>query len=218
MRYRTRGKLIASELAAKPPSQASAHLVGFLKSYDRVAYAVDYGCGKLRYASALTAIAESVTLVDSSAQLDRKQVIEGRETIVRRLVKEKYPTARIETITEFEHNTRPKFDFALCANVLSAIPTKAARSRALAAIKRRLKASGTLLVVNQHTNSSFTKFAYRDGVIKHLDGWLIPRNDSAFYYGILDKEKTCDILETAGYRIVEHWIDGQSNYALARIR
>lgn len=218
MRYRIKGKLIASELAAKPPSQASGTLLAFLRDYDRVACAVDYGCGKLRYAAALTAMSDSLTLVDSSVQLDRKQIIDGPETTVRQLVKQRYPSARIETIPEFEDSVRPKFDFALCANVLSAIPTKGARSRALAAIRRRLKVTGSLLVVNQHTNSSYTQLARREDTVKHLDGWLVPKKHSASYYGMLDKKKTCDVLEAEGYKIVEHWIEGQSNYALARIR
>jgi hypothetical protein len=218
MQYRIKGKLIATELAAKPPSQASGHLLAFLRDHDQVACAVDYGCGKLRYASALMAMSDSLTLVDSSAQLDRKQLIDGQETTVRQLVKQRYPSARIETISEFEERLRPKFDFALCANVLSAIPTKGARSRALTAIRRRLKVTGSLLVVNQHTNSSYTELARREGAVKHLDGWLIPKKNSASYYGILDKKKTCDILEAEGYKIVEHWINDQSNYALARIR
>ena len=163
-------------------------------------------------------MAESLTLVDSSMQLDRKQVIGGRETTVRQVVKEIYSTARIETVLEFEAGARPKFDFALCSNVLSAIPTKAGRSRALVAVRRRLKATGSLLVVNQHTNSSYTELAHREDSVEHLDGWLVAKGNSASYYGVLKKEKTCRILEAEGYKIVEHWIEGQSNYAIARIR
>jgi hypothetical protein len=218
MHYRIRGKLIASELAAKPPSQASNYLVAWLKEHDPVISAVDYGCGKLRYASALNHVAQSLTVVDSPIQLDRPQIIDGVETTVRRLAKKRFPQMRIETVSEFEMNTRPKFDFALCSNVLSAIPNKTARSRALVAIKRRLKVSGALLVVNQHTNSSFTGFARRDDTVRHLDGWMIQKNESGFYYGILDMKKTREILEAEGFQIIEHWIAGQSNYALAIIK
>lgn len=218
MHYRVGGKLIRSELAAKPPSRASRHLLAFLSRHDRVACAVDYGCGKLRYAAQLAAMTESLILVDSSDQLDRQQTIDGEETTVRRLAKKSWPTVRIETVLEFQTNRRPKVDFALCANVLSAIPIGAAQSRALAAIRRRLKATGSLLVVNQHTNSYFSQVARREDAVSRLDGWLVPRNNSAFYYGILDKKKTSEILNREGYEIVEHWIEGQSNYALARIR
>lgn len=218
MQYHVNGMLIASELAAKSPSQASGHLLAFLGSHERVARVVDYGCGKLRYATALAAMAESVTFVDSSTQLDRQQNIDGEKTTVRRLTKQKWPTAQIETVSEFQANRRPTFDFALCANVLPLIPTKAARSRALAAIGRRLKVSGSLLVVNQHTNSYYSQIAQRADVRKHLDGWLVPKNNSASYYGILNKEKTSEILEAAGYEIVQHWVEGQSNYALVRLR
>ena len=218
LHYRVGGKLIRSELAAKPFSQASRLLLAFLSGHDRVGCAVDYGCGKLRYTGQLAAMAESLILVDSSDQLDRQQTIDGEKTTVRRLAKKSWPAVRIETVAEFQANRRPKIDFALFANVLSAIPTKAARSRALAAIRRRLKVSGSLLVVNQHTNSYFSQLARREDTVSHLDGWLVPRNDSAAYYGILNKKKTSEILHREGYEIVEHWIEGQSNYALARIR
>jgi hypothetical protein len=217
MRYRIDGKLVASELAAKPPSQASRYLLAFLSGHDRVARAVDYGCGKLRYAAQLAVMAESLTLVDSCCQLDRQQRIDGAETTVRRLAQQNWPTVQIETVSEFQANREPKFDFALCANVLSTIPSKAARSRALAAIKRRLKVSGSLLVVNQHTNSYYSQVARREDVVTHLDGWLLSRSNLASYYGILDKKKTSEILQEEGYEIIEHWIEGQSNYALARI-
>jgi hypothetical protein len=75
-----------------------------------------------------------------------------------------------------------------------------------------------ILVVNQHTNSYYSQVARRDDVIGHLDGDLVPRNGSASYYGILEKERTAEILTRQGYEIIEHWIEGQSNYALARIR
>lgn len=218
MHYRIRGKIIASELAAKSPSQASVPLEAFLKTHDKVARAADYGCGKLRYVSALVKMAASVTLVDSSIQLDRKQMIDGNETTVRQLAKQQWPTIRIETICEFEGNSSPKFDFVLCANVLSAIPSKKARSKALAAIKRRLKTSGILLVVNQHTNSHFSQVARRKNTVKYLDGWLAPRNDSASYFGIINTKKTSQILKMEGFNVIEQWIEGQSNYAIARTR
>ena len=218
MRYRIRGQIIASELAAKSPSQASAYLQAFLRGHKHVARAADYGCGKLRYVPALVEMAASLTLVDSSIQLDRKQTIEGHQTTVREFAKHKWPTIRIETISEFEDNSSPKFDFVLCANVLSAVPSKKARSKALAAIRRRLKTSGTLLIVNQHTNSHFSQVARRKNTIKYLDGWLVPRNEAAFYFGIIDTKKTSHILKTEGYNVLEQWIEGQSNYAIARAR
>lgn len=217
MQYKIRGKIIASELAAKPPSQASRYLAAWLRNHDSVPAAVDYGCGKLRYTAALAGMAKSLTLVDSSVQLDRQQSIDGKLTTVRLLAKKKWPSVRIETVTEFEANLRPKFDFALCANVLSAIPDETVRSRALTSIKKRLKARGKLLVVNQHTNSSFTQLSERDDTIAHLDGWMMQRKNSASYYGILDRKKTRDILEGEGYRILDHWVEGQSNYALVTV-
>ena len=218
MHYFVSGKLIASEYAAKPPSQASSYLLTFLSDHNRIGRALDYGCGKLRYSGALASISRSLTLVDSSSQLDRLQMIDGKETTVRRLAEQNWPNVYIETITEFQAKSRPKFDFALCANVLSTIPTKAARSKALAAIRGRLKRGGSLLVVNMHTNSFYSQVARRKDVARHLDGWLILKNNSASYYGILNKKKISQILKKEGFEIIEHWIEGQSNYALVRVR
>jgi 2-polyprenyl-3-methyl-5-hydroxy-6-metoxy-1,4-benzoquinol methylase len=218
MHYRVNGMLIASELAAKPPSQASSYLLEFLKGYGQVARALDYGCGKLRYAASLAAMTEVLTLVDSPHQLDRRQIIDGEETTVRQLAERRWPGVQIEAVSDFHAKRRPKFDFALCANVLSAVPTRDARSSALAAIRRRLKVNGSLLVVSQHTNSYYSEVSGRKDVVKHLDGWLVPKGDRAYYYGILDKNRTSEILQRAGFEIMEHWIEGQSNYALARIR
>jgi 2-polyprenyl-3-methyl-5-hydroxy-6-metoxy-1,4-benzoquinol methylase len=218
MHYRVNGMVIASELAAKPPSQASGYLLAFLERYGQVQRALDYGCGKLRYAASVAAMAEALTLVDSADQLDRVQIIDDEETTVRQLAEQRWSHVELETVSEFRAKARPKFDFVLCANVLSAIPSRTARSRALAAIGRRLKVHGSLLVVNQHTNSYFSEVIRRKDVVEHLDGWLVPKSERAYYYGILDKNRTSEILRGAGFEIMEHWIEGQSNYALARIR
>jgi 2-polyprenyl-3-methyl-5-hydroxy-6-metoxy-1,4-benzoquinol methylase len=218
MHYEVDGKLISSELTARPRPLASRSLMAFLSTFSRVERVADYGCGKLRYASQLAAMAESLTLVDSDVQLERRQIIDGKPATVRTLARRLWPLVEIETITEFRSNKCPKFDFVLCANVLSAIPDEAARADALSAIRYRLKTTGSLLVVNQHTNSYYSQVARRKDVVRHLDGWLAPRNSSASYYGILDKKKTSQILEEEGYKILEHWIAGQSNYALAQIR
>jgi len=218
MKYRIGDFIVASELAARAPSQASRHLVAFLRNWDRVAHAVDYGCGKLRYAPYLATLSNSLTLVDSVDQLDRLQTIDGQRTTMRQYAKRICPKARVETLLEFQTKSRPKFDFALCANVLSAIPIKAARSKALSAIKSRLRSGAHLLVVNQHANSFYTDVAKRRGVVRHLDGWLVPNGKSAYYYGILDAKKTSKLLRNSGFQVERHWITGQSTYVLVRLR
>ncbi len=218
MQYRLGKKIIPSELAAKPPSQASSYLVQLLRTQEHVAHAVDYGCGKLKYAPHLARFSDDLTIVDSPRQLDRFQRIDGTETTVREMALHLWRHVRIETVEEFGINQRPKFDFALCANVLSAIPVKAARSRALHAIRLRLKSDGLLLVVNQHTNSCFTQFARRSDTRKHLDGWLVLNGRSSSYYGILDRVKIAALLRNSGYELIRQWIQGQSNYALATCR
>ena len=216
MKYVVRSKTIASEVTAKPPRQASAYLLRVLREQPKVARAVDYGCGRLRYVRALARMADGLTIVDSADQLDRITTIRGMNTTVRHSAQRSWPDIRIETVVEFRDRATPKFGFALCANVLSAIPSRAERAKALEAIKRRLIPSGRLLVVNQHTNSFYCEISRRKDAIPHLDGFLVTRSNQASYFGILDKSKTAAILRDAGFKIEDQWISGQSNYALAR--
>lgn len=217
MLYRVRGFVIESELAAKSPLQASGHLLDFLREQTRVRRALDYGCGKLRYADALRGMSESLTLVDSARQLNRSQVIAGERTTVRREAR-RWARTQVQTIEAFAAQAGPKFDFALCSNVLSAIPSRRTRSGTLSAIRRRLKSSGRLLVVNQHTNSSYQLLKQRGDVIPHLDGWLVPRGGKASFYGLVDRDATAAFLKSSGFRIIRQWTHGQSNYALVEAR
>jgi 2-polyprenyl-3-methyl-5-hydroxy-6-metoxy-1,4-benzoquinol methylase len=216
MRYRICSLVIPSEITAKPPSRASSYVLQLIRDIGHVRNVLDYGCGKLRYAKVLASISDSLTLVDSERQLDRVACIAGAETTVRTLAARLFPEARIQSIAQFQRENRPRFDFALCANVLSAIPSLRARMDALASVRCRLKRRGTLLLINQHSNSFYSATGQRGDAIRHLDGWIIPRGETASYYGLINRAKAKAILESAGFKIMEHWIAGQSNYALAR--
>jgi hypothetical protein len=214
--YRIGSFVVPSHRTAKPPSQASSYLLRIIEGLGPVSRVLDYGCGRLRYANALSSIADSLTLVDSRSQLDRVGSIGGMDTTVRKMAREMFPNARVQSIEEFEADRRTKFDLALCANVLSAIPSKRGREKALINIRNRLKAKGVLLVANQHSNSFYTAVPRRPHVFRHLDGWIVPCGSKASYYGLINKEKAKHILEGTGFVVSEQWVVGQSNYALAR--
>ncbi|MBI1822327.1 MAG: methyltransferase domain-containing protein [Nitrospirae bacterium] len=195
-------------------AQASAALTNWILTRPPVRRALDYGCGKLRYAPYLARQCSQLGLVDSNVQLDRSQVIAGRRTTVKRYAQRHWPSCRIYAIEEFWHGIEEKYDFVLCSNVLSAIPSYHLRNRSLKAIMSCLRQKGECLFVNQYTNSEFHKARNRPEAIDHLDGWILASQKSASYYGILDRAKTIRILRAIGFRILEAWIDGQSAFVL----
>ncbi len=218
MLYTVKKWSIASELAAKPPSRSSQYLNRVLLDLERCEQILDYGCGKLRYANILARRGKVLTLVDSERQLNREQIVEGKLATLRSFAENRWSNVRLETIEEFHIRRRPLFDFALCANVLSAIPSKRDRLRALTMLGVRLKRDGVALIVNQHTNSHFSELARRPDVVRYGDGWLIPGKQLSYFFAVLTTSKVAELLNQAGFELIEHYIEGQSNYARARFR
>lgn len=207
---------IRSENAAKSTGNPSSPLVDWILSRSRVKRALDYGCGKLRYARYLARRCSHLTLVDSRLQLERLQIIAGRSTTVERYARRHWPSCRIYAAEDFWQGVDDQYDLVLCANVLSAIPSRGIRARSLRAIKSCLHPTGTCLVVNQYANSYFRQARSRRDAIDHLDGWLLPSSMGASYYGILDRDKILRILRAVGFRLLNAWIDGQSSFVLVR--
>ncbi len=214
--YRVRGELVRSENAAKPMEDAAGPLVEWLGGRPVTNSALDYGCGKLRYTPHVAARSRYLGIVDSAHQLDRVQRIDGVRTTVRAYAEARWPGCLVYDLTRFWNGIRHTYDFILCANVLSAIPCPRARARSLRSIRRTLTPRGTLLVVNQHTNSYFSDVSRREEAIPHLDGYLLPSRRGASYYGILTKDTTIRLLERYGFAVVDAWIEGQSNCVLVK--
>lgn len=215
MRYSVQGLTVRSENAAKTPGQASRPLVNWLLKNVAADAALDYGCGRLRYSRHLARRCQRVDIVDSEHQLDRPTRIGRQATTVRAYAIARWPSCKIYTLDEFWLGVPDRYGFVLCANVLSTIPSRIVRSRSLQSLRRCLSSKGRMLVVNQHTNSFFAEMCGRPGSTKHLDGWLLRSGKTASYFGILRRTKTVRILQAHGFRIVDSWIEGQSNYVLA---
>jgi len=216
MHYRINGTTIKSENAAKPMRNAAEPLIDWLCQRPYTHSALDYGCGKLRYTRHLTARSRRLGVTDSAVQLDRVQRIDGRMTSVRQYASERWPTGRIYDLAEFWRGIPRSYGFILCANVLSAIPCPRIRARSLRALWAALTTDGTLLVVNQHTNSYFTRTRQTPEAFAHLDGWVLRSRNGAAYYGILNRESTVRLLNRFGFSVIDDWINGQSNYVLAK--
>jgi hypothetical protein len=214
VRYRVGEDEIRSENTAKPVSQAAAPLVDWLRSRGSLRRALDYGCGKLRYACTLAENSKFLTLVDSAYQLNRTQVIDGGRTNVRAYARKHWQHVRVLDVGDFEDDNA-RFDFALCANVLSAIPSKSVRCHALGLIRSKLAGDGRALFAVQFRNSFYRDLAQRCDVVPHLDGYVLRTLRGTFYYGLIPPDKLQRIVHAAGFRIENTWISGESAFVLA---
>jgi hypothetical protein len=214
--YKAAGFEIRSENAAKPISQPSTYLRDWLLSQPAVSTALDYGCGKLRYTGYLVRVAESVTVVDSEIQLSRVQTIAGQQTSIREFVARRWPNVRAYNISEFSR-VPLRFELALCANVLSAIPQKGLRIEAIRAIASRLNRIGVGLFAVQSRNSYFKAWASDPKARPYGDGWLVPSDGRASFYGIITRLKLERLVSESGMHVAKSWVHGESSYVLAGV-
>ncbi len=214
MRYRVLGTEIRSKNTAKTMAEASQALTHWLLARPRVSRALDFGCGKLRYTPYIARTSVALGIVDSQIQLERSQMIAGRLTSVSRYARRRWPRCRIHSVEQFWAGVQERYDFVLCANVLSAIPSRKARTRSLRAIQACLRPEGECLIVNQHSNSYFREARGRPEAIAHLDGRILPSIWGGCYYGILDRDKCTHILRSLGFMVLETWVEHQSTFVL----
>lgn len=214
MRYRLGAVEIRTENAAKPIRQAASGVVRWIRRMRPVERALDYGCGKLRSAVHLAPKCRVLTLVDGNIQLDRIQTIGGKRTTVRAYSAQRWPSCRVVSVQEFASDTE-KYDFILCANVLSSIPTAKARVAVLRRLAAATSATGRCLFVTQYTNSYFTQTAVAQNAKRHLDGWIIKNTRGYFFYGILNKPRLMRLVAANGFEVGTAWVEGQSAYVLA---
>ena len=97
--------------------------------------------------------------------------------------------------------TKQQFDFILCSNVLSAIPDKQTRKKLLDNIYDILLDNGIALITVQYRNSYFNTYNNREGVEKYEDGWLIKRNNSYSFYGIIYPEQLIEMCLKSNLKI-----------------
>jgi 2-polyprenyl-3-methyl-5-hydroxy-6-metoxy-1,4-benzoquinol methylase len=211
VRYRVNGREIRSENAAKPYSQQSAVVADYLKQQARVGAVLDYGCGKLRYSNLLATIGRRVTFVDSKIQLTRLQRVRGRRTTVTEFVARTYRHAHVVPAEELRAG-RARYDLVTCINVLSAIASRQALYGALDAIRRSTRRNGVAVFINQHSNSSFKRYARGE---RHLFGHIHQRRGKSFYYGLLSETRVVRLLTKRGFKIRRAWGAGEINFVEA---
>ncbi len=214
MHYRIRGRTVRSENAAKPVCQPSKWVLKWINSLADSFRALDYGCGKLRYTVPLSKCVASVYAVDSAIQIGRTQKIAGLRTSISEYVRHHLPNVRVHTVAQSGWK-RSRYDAALCANVLSAIPVRAARLGVLSAIRGVLKRTGQLLVCTQFRNTYFTSCLRNPRAICCNDGWLVDGARGTAFYAVLPPDTLRKLCLRAGLTVKEEYVRGESAYVVA---
>jgi hypothetical protein len=211
--YQVDGFVIRAENAAKPASHASGYVLDLLNQLGPFNHALDYGCGKLRYAVNLAQQSNRLTLVDSDIQLSRQQVVCDETTTVRDYAVANWK-ARVMTPQAFRNSTA-RYDFALVANVLSAIPSDRIRRLVVRLIGQRLTVHGCCLFICQYTNSYFCRQMADESVPKYADGYIKGTATNASFYGLIKPPVLRQLVLDCGLAIRDTWINDQSGYVVA---
>jgi len=212
MRYRVDGRTVYAEQAAISASQPARWLVSWISCLPPKLRCLDYGCGRLRYATHLAARAENTTVVDSSAQLARVMTIHGEICTIPEFAKRHHRNMRVIAARAFDE--RVFYDLAICVNVLSSIPNLRRRRQVCRRIYEALVPGGAALFVNQHRNSYFKQYANRESAKRHLDGWLIPHDHGYWFYGLIPPAALCDMVSKSGLSVQLSGCCGESGFAL----
>jgi hypothetical protein len=214
MRYKLGTRVeIKTENAAKPASQPSQFLLRLIEELPHVSSTFDYGCGKLRYQTAITEKTDTLALVDSEIQLSRVQVLKTEKTSIRAIF---HGSNQILTFAESQFaNITTKYDRGFCINVLSVIPSVRHRKTVLEVIHGRLTRGGKCLFVVQYRNSDFKRMRAMPNARPHLDGFLVDSLRGHSFYGLISPERLEIFLKRAGFRICETTLNEGSVYMWA---
>ncbi len=211
MKYEARGLIIDSENAAKPATQANRVVLDWIAGLPTNASVLDYGCGKLRYTIPLAKAVRLVSAVDSCVQIERPQIINGTRTTVRRYARAHLPNTEVYGV-HTGYFAKRKYDYVLCANVLSAIPCFETRREVLHQLLKAVKPGGQILVCTQFRTTYFRKFAANPQAKRYKDGWLVTRGIRGSFYGIIGPDKLRAYCRAAGIKIVKLQVLGETAY------
>lgn len=213
MRYRVNNVEIRSENAAKPSNIPGRDVMEWIDSLPRWARVLDYGCGKFRYTIPLSKRVRHVHAVDSVVQVERTQIINGIKGSLKTYALKYLPNVAVGSVEneEWKENT---YDFALCANVLSAIPDVGVRLTVLRRLHSTLRPGGTAFIVTQFSSTYFKIYESNPNSERFLDGWLIRGSRGASFYGIIPPERVESMCRDAGFSTVQWRVNGKRENAM----
>jgi 2-polyprenyl-3-methyl-5-hydroxy-6-metoxy-1,4-benzoquinol methylase len=211
MHYVINDCLVKSENAALSSRQASAQVIQYIENLSAGINILDYGCGKCRYSRQLNNKSKSLVLIDSEIQINRKQIICGVLTTVKDYANTYLVNTNVCSL-ENSQELNLKFDFILCTNVLSAIPSTEDRIFMLNNVKRFLDRDGKALITVQYYNSYFNTYSKNPKAAEYNDGWIIPKGNDFTYYGIIKPQILIGYCESAGLNIKHKYLKDGSIY------
>jgi 2-polyprenyl-3-methyl-5-hydroxy-6-metoxy-1,4-benzoquinol methylase len=214
MRYIIHGREIRSENAAKPASSAGRWMLHWIGTLPPGTIGLDLGCGKLRYTIPLAKRIASVTAVDSSVQLNRKQLLFGKVRSIREYASEKLPNVRVCALDKTSWRRR-RYQIILCSNVLSAVPCRKARKALISAAHSCLAPQGRLLLTTQYRNSYFEGWRGAHRATPYMDGFLVRGKRGTSFYGLLNADALARLCRTSGFRILRAGHVKELAYVLA---
>lgn len=216
MRYKFKGVELRTENAAKPYKQRSRWLTDQISRIPRGTVALDYGCGKFRYTVPMARRAKSVFAIDSSHQIERVQQIAGKRTTLQMYAEKYLKNVAVHNVFSKDWQGK-RFDFILCANVLSVIPHKADRLRVLRTLKGVLKADGQLLITTQFRNTYFNELRTYPNAKWIRDGWFVKGFRGASFYAIIPPKKLAQYCHSAGLRVIQAGSKGETAFVFATV-
>lgn len=217
MRYEfAKGCVLKTENAAKPGKQASMALNKYIAGLHPVQSSFDYGCGKLRYLNPILATTESLTLVDSEVQIDRRQIVHDELTTIRKVTKRSNRLSAVNTI-EFSRDNQ-EFDRGFCINVLSVIPFSSARQNVVHLIHQKLRRGGTCLFVVQYRNSDFRRMRAMKNARPWRDGFIVNSLRGFSFYGLISPQRLERLVLSCGFEVADRILNDGRVFLLARSR
>ncbi len=216
MHYKFMGVELRTENAAKPFRQASRWLIEQISQIPPNAEVLDYGCGKFRYTIPLSRRAKHVYAIDSPQQVNREQQIASKRSTLREYASKYLKNVAVHEVGSSEWQ-RVKFDFILCANVLSVIPHKAERVRVLRKLGRVLKTDGRILASTQFRNTHFKHWQANPRASWVRDGWFVQGIRGASFYAIISPKKLNGLCRSAGLRVETFGSRGETAFAFAKV-
>lgn len=200
--------IVKSENAALTTKQPNMQIVKYISNLPNNIVALDYGCGKLRHSIFLYKKCSLLVVIDSDIQITRIQKIDNMKLNVIDYIDSKMPTALAFPISDNRWK-KYKYDFVLCTNVLSAIPSFKEREIILTNIKNNLKSEGKALISVQYRNSYFKSYKENSNAKEYLDGWIIKKGTFYSFYGIIQPKDLTNLCIQQGFKILnKRLIDG----------
>ncbi len=216
MHYKFDGVVLKTENAAKPTSQASQAVLEWISTLPRNSAVLDYGCGKFRYTIPLAKRVKSVAAVDSIHQIKRVQIIHKHRSTLEQYAKDYLPNVQVfdESTQAWKKRT---YNFIVCTNVLSAVPTQRQRVSILRQLRSLMRKDTCLFLCTQFRNSYFDNYSMNPDAKFVKEGWLVRKGGVGSFYAILPPERLKALCIIAELDVKTCYQIGESAYVTATV-